>query len=281
MEERPQQVGAGGTQSESASDRTAGGVLPEEACFPLPLQHTPMPGPRQSLRLSFLWTAHSPPPASRSTNNPARLNFTTSNSASQTATTANKTGRVLDVGGGAPCLAHVLTVSPKRQKRGMRVPTTPLTTGPLLMPMRICTGSPVDGIRTSRAAASMACTGRQAVTTSLTGTASLARTLSSQSVTMSRTAAWVRQNGRGDMGVRRAVPYLCEHEDLLSMQRVPPGASVAHRGHAVLVLLHQPARHEVTVADGLHLPGSDPGDGGVVRVARGGMGREGRGAGAT
>ncbi len=38
------------------------------------------------------------------------------------------------------CTTHVLTVSPKRQKRGMRVPTTPLTTGPLWMPMRISTG---------------------------------------------------------------------------------------------------------------------------------------------
>ena len=32
----------------------------------------------------------------------------------------------------------VLMVSPNRQKRGMRVPTTPLVTGPVWMPTRTC-----------------------------------------------------------------------------------------------------------------------------------------------
>jgi hypothetical protein len=40
----------------------------------------------------------------------------------------------------------VLTVSPNRQKRGMRVPTTPLTTGPEWMPTRRRTGRPVSGM---------------------------------------------------------------------------------------------------------------------------------------
>ncbi len=42
----------------------------------------------------------------------------------------------------------------------MRVPAMPLTTGPLCMPIRICTGPPFIGIWTSRAADSMAWEGR-------------------------------------------------------------------------------------------------------------------------
>lgn len=51
---------------------------------------------------------------------------------------------------------HVLTVSPNSAKRGMRAPTTPLTTGPLCRPMRICTASPLPvGHGTHAAASSM------------------------------------------------------------------------------------------------------------------------------
>ena len=48
--------------------------------------------------------------------------------------------------------------SPKRQKRGILDPTTPLMTGPLCMPTRIITGPPV-GRFTLRASRSMACGG--------------------------------------------------------------------------------------------------------------------------
>ncbi|GIL57542.1 hypothetical protein Vafri_12725, partial [Volvox africanus] len=56
---------------------------------------------------------------------------------------------------GTPVLSMreaVLMVSPKRQNRGMRVPTTPLMAGPLWMPTRSRTGSPVLGRRTVLAA---------------------------------------------------------------------------------------------------------------------------------
>ncbi len=55
-----------------------------------------------------------------------------------------------------PLRSPVLTVSPKRQNRGMRVPTTPLTTGPEWMPTRTRTESPVVGSDTEEAACSMA-----------------------------------------------------------------------------------------------------------------------------
>ncbi len=58
----------------------------------------------------------------------------------------------------SPVATHVLTVSPKSAKRGIRVPTTPLTTGPLCSPMRICTASPLPvGQGTHAAASSISC----------------------------------------------------------------------------------------------------------------------------
>ena len=52
--------------------------------------------------------------------------------------------------------AHART-HPKRQKRGILVPTIPLTTGPLWMPMRMPMGSPVTGFFTFFEADKTAC----------------------------------------------------------------------------------------------------------------------------
>ena len=50
----------------------------------------------------------------------------------------------------------VLTVSPKKQNRGILIPTTPVVAGPVWMPTRMFMGSPLCGARTSFAPACMA-----------------------------------------------------------------------------------------------------------------------------